>query len=386
MLRFLNAGESHGKGMTVIVEGIPAGLPLEKEPLERELGRRRLGYGRGPRMEMERDRVEILGGVRRGYTLGSPIALWVENLDYPNWERLMAPEFSVKEPEERVTRPRPGHADLAGILKYSTRDIRDILERASARETAGRVCATSVAKLLLRQFEIEVISHVISVGEVEVASIRKPLPEDLGAIDRNPMRCLDPEAAAKMMNLVEEARGAGDTLGGKVEVLAYGVPPGLGSHVHWDRRLDGLLAQALMSIQAVKGVECGEGFRLASLRGSASVDLIDYQEGRGFYRRSNLAGGIEGGMSNGETICLRIAMKPIPTMRKPATTVDIDTKRRAEALAERSDVCAVPALGVIGEGMVAWVLACCFLEKFGGDHLEEIKERYRQYVERVKNF
>ncbi len=386
MLRFLNAGESHGKGMTVIVEGVPAGLLLEKESLERELERRRLGYGRGTRMEIERDRVDILGGVRRGYTLGSPIALWVENLDYPNWERLMTPDLSTRALEERVTMPRPGHADLPGVLKYSTRDIRDILERASARETAGRVCATSVAKILMRQFGMEVISHVISVGEVEASSSRKPLPEDLKTIDQDPMRCLDMEASAKMLNLVEEARAAGDTLGGKVEVLAYGVPPGLGSHVHWDRRLDGLLAQALMSIQAVKGVEIGEGFRMASVRGSLSVDLIDYQEERGFYRHSNLAGGIEGGMSNGEVIWLRVAMKPIPTMRKPATTVDIDSKRRVEALAERADVCAVPALGVIAEGMVAWVLARCFLEKFGGDHLEEIRERYLLYLERIKNF
>jgi chorismate synthase len=385
-LRFLNAGESHGKGTVTIVEGVPAGLRVSGEEIEGELARRRLGYGRGPRMEIEKDKVAILSGVRRGYTLGSPIAIWVENLDYPRWERVMSPESTPEDIEGAVTKPRPGHVDLAGALKYSTRDLRDVLERASARETLGRACAAAIARIFLKEFGIEIISHVLSVGEEEAKLDRLPLPSEREAIDGSPLRCLDGEATLRMVSLIEKARERGDTLGGVFEVLAYGVPPGLGSHVHWDRRLDGLLAQAVMSIQAVKGVEIGEGYRLAASWGSEAVDLIDYQEGRGFYRTSNRAGGIEGGISNGEVIRVRAAMKPIPTLGRPAPTVDIASKERVEALVERADVCAVPAAAVVAESMVAWVIADAFLQKFGGDHLEEVGKRYFQYLEEVRRF
>jgi len=378
-MRFLDAGESHGPGMVTVVEGIPAGLAVSRSFIEGELARRRRGYGRGGRMAIEEDRVEILSGVRLGRSLGSPIALLVRNRDFQNWQEVMSPEGEGSAKTTPVTVPRPGHADLAGAVKFSTLDIRDILERASARETVGRVCAGALAKLLLERVGIEVGSHVVQVGKVHAAEGRVTEPRELAEAEDDPLRCLDREASAEMVREIDRAREEGDTLGGVVEVLAFGVPPGLGSHVHWDRRLDSRLAGALMSVQSVKGVEVGDGFALASLRGSAAADLIGHEEGRGFLRDTNHAGGIEGGISNGEVIRLRVAAKPIPTLGRPLKTVDLRTKERAEALKERADICAVPAVGVVAESMVAWVLAEALLEKFGGDSMEELETRVRAW-------
>ncbi len=387
MLRFLDAGESHGPGITTVVEGFPRGLRVESAFIRKELARRRGGYGRGGRMAIEGDEVEILGGVRRGLTLGSPIALLVRNRDHANWTESMSPEAAEGAPgPEPVTVPRPGHADLAGAIKYGSRDIREVLERASARETVGRVCAGALAKLLLRRAGIEVGSHVLRVGGVEASARETVSLAELAGAEEDPMRCLDPGASAAMRAAVDEAARSGDTLGGVVEVLAFGVPPGLGSHVHWDRRLDGRLAQALMSIQSVKGLEIGGGFSLASMRGSGAADVIRHAPGRGFYRETNRAGGMEGGISNGEVIRLRVAAKPIPTLATPLATVDMDSKREALALKERADVCAVPAVGVIAESMTAWVLAEALLEKTGGDSMEEVEERLRAYREKVTRF
>ncbi len=386
-MRFLDAGESHGRGMATVVEGCPAGLPLRAAYVEAELARRRRGYGRGGRMSIEADRVEILSGVRHGRTLGSPITLWVENRDHANWLEAMGAE----EPREggdarRVTAPRPGHADLAGAVKYGTRDLRDILERASARETVGRVCAGSVARRLLERLGITVLSHVLSIGGVRARPAAAPGPADRERVDADGLRCLDPAASARMKERIDEAAGQGDTLGGEVEVLAYGVPPGLGSHAHWDRRLDGLLAQAVMSVQSCKGVEVGDGFALAAAPGSSVLDLIAHGGQRGYHRLANHAGGIEGGISNGETVVLRAAFKPIPTLGRPAPTVDVDSRQGVEAQAERSDVCAVPAAGVVAESMVAWTLACALLEKTGGDRLAEVEARFRDWREEAGSF
>lgn len=386
-MRFLDAGESHGRGISTIIEGCPAGLEIRREDIEGELARRRRGYGRGKRMSMEGDRVEIQSGVRRGISLGSPITLWVANQDHANWLELMGTEATDQAgPVQRVTTPRPGHADLAGALKYGTRDIRDILERASARETVGRVCAGCVARLLLRRLGIEVFSHVLAIGEVEADLAETPGLADVERIEADELRCLDGSASLEMKRRIDEAARAGDTMGGLVEVIADSVPAGLGSHAHWDRRLDGLLAQAVMSIQSVKGVEVGDGFALASLPGSKALDLIAYDEGRGYYRLADHAGGIEGGISNGEAIRVRAAIKPIPTLGRPAPTIDIETRAEVKALAERSDVCAVPAAGVVAESMVAWVLANALLEKMGGDHLAEVERRYRAHLEALKEF
>jgi len=374
MLRYLDAGESHGKGMAVIVEGMPYGVPVTPSRIERELARRRLGYGRGARMSLEKDAVEIFSGVRDGRTLGSPVCLLVMNAERERWKEVMAVEGEgVGEP---LTAPRPGHADLAGALKYGTYDLRDILERSSARETVGRVCAGALAKALLECLGIGVFSHVVSVGKVSARGKRKaPGLEDIRGADADPMRCLDPEASARMVKEVDSAREEGDSLGGTFEVVAYGLPAGLGSHVHWDRRLDARLAAAVMGIQAVKGVEIGEGFRLAKLRGSQAGDVIRYRRGRGFYRLTNRSGGLEGGMTTGEPLVLRGAMKPIPTLASPLHTVDVVSKEKVRAAVERSDVCAVPAAAVIAESVVAMVLADALLEKLGGDSLEEIRER-----------
>lgn len=386
-MRFLDAGESHGRGVCTIVEGCPAGLELLREEIDIELTRRKRGYGRGRRMSIEGDRVELLSGVRYGRTLGSPITLWVENRDHANWLELMRADPGEEGGSERkVTTPRPGHADLAGAQKFGTRDIRDILERASARETVGRVCAGSVARLILRRMGIEVRSHVLSIGGVEAGPRGEPGLAELAALEGDEIRCLDERAAEEMKRSIDRAAEAGDTLGGVVEVLAYGVPPGLGSHVHWDRRLDGLLGQAVMSIQSVKGVGIGDGFSLAGSAGSSSLDLIAYRAGEGFYRTGNHGGGIEGGMSNGETVRIRAAMKPIPTLGKPAPSIDISTKEGTGSLAERSDVCAVPAGGIVAESMVAWVLAHALLDKFGGDCMEEVEAAYRRYLEALKAF
>lgn len=385
MLRFLDAGESHGPGIVAIVEGFPYGVAISAACIEKELARRRMGYGRGARMEMEKDKVEFLGGVRGGMTLGGPVSMLVRNAEYERWKEAMPVEGEVK--AEPVTAPRPGHADLPGALKYGTHDARDVLERSSARETVGRVCAGALAKSLLQCFKIEIRSHVVQVGGVKAPEMREtPTREEMAKADEDPMRCLHGETSRRMRAEVDIAREEGDSLGGVFEVIAYGLPAGLGSHVHWDRRLDARLAAAVMGIQAVKGVEVGDGFRLAGMRGTAAADAIAYSPERGFCRRSNHAGGLEGGMSNGEPLVVRAAMKPIPTVRKPLDSVDLISKEKVRAAVERADVCAVPAAAVVAESAVALVLADALLEKIGGDSLEEIEARYQEMVNRQRAF
>jgi chorismate synthase len=399
-LRFTTAGESHGRGLVGILEGIPAGLPLVAADVDAELKRRQGGYGRGARMKIEADRVEWLAGVRAGETLGSPIAMLVWNRDWEHWKDVMAPEPDPAERRRQVTRPRPGHADLAGSLKFDRTDARDILERASARETVARVACGAVCKKLLREFNIDIGSHVVELGGVVAgagpdAGARAgvgaradvgarhgvPLPTPLNdAADQSPVRCLDKDAEAEMIRRIDAAKAAGDTLGGIVEVVALGVPVGLGSHVSWDAKLDGRLAQALMSIPAVKGVELGLGFEAARRKGSEVHDEIL----PGFTRATNRAGGTEGGMTTGEPLCVRVAMKPISTLMSPLKTVDLKTGGPAQAQSERSDVTAVPAMGVIAEAMVAIVLAQALLEKFGGDALAELKRNVDGYLAQVR--
>lgn len=377
MLRYLDAGESHGQGLMAVVEGMPAGVPLQVEKINVDLRRRQGGYGRGGRMKIERDQVKILSGIRGGLTLGSPIGLLIENRDWANWQGLFHP--SPGKTWEPLFRPRPGHADLAGGLKYGQRDLRNILERASARGTAVRVAVGAVAKALLAQFDIQIASHVLSIGGV--MALPPSSKEDILGADQSPVRCADPKASQEMMGAIDEARKAGESLGGIFEVIAWGVPVGLGSHVHWDRRLDSRLAAAMMSIQGIKGVELGRGFEAAFLMGSQVHDEIHYD--RGYLRRTNNAGGVEGGISNGEPIVVRAAMKPIPTLYRPLKSVDTLSKERVEASIERSDICAVPAAAIVGEAATAWVLAQSFLEKFGGDSLDEIKRNYRGYLKEV---
>ena len=384
-MRFLDAGESHGKGMLCIVEGVPRGVPLQAATVERELARRRLGYGRGARMGLEEDRVELFSGIRGGSTLGSPVAMLVRNAEHEKWKGVMAAEGEIA--AEALTAPRPGHADLAGALKYGTHDVRDILERASARETVGRVCAGTIARRLLEELGMSVFSHVLEVGDVRMEEGRGPHPpEELARADSDAMRCLDEKASLKMQEAVDAARDAGDSLGGLFEVVAFGLPAGLGSHAHWDRRLDARLAAAIMSIQAIKGCEFGDGFELARGRGSRVADEIFHDSERGFHRAGNHAGGIEGGMSNGEPLVLRAAMKPIPTLASPLRTVDLVSKAEVKAAVERADVCAVPAAAVIAESCVAFVLADAVLEKLGGDHMGEIRERCRALREDQAGF
>jgi chorismate synthase len=380
--RFTTAGESHGRGLVGVLEGIPAGLPVSAAQVNAELKRRMAGHGRGARMKIEADEIEWLSGVRAGETLGSPIAMLIWNRDWEHWRDVMAPEADpAGEPRRRqVTRPRPGHADLAGALKYDREDARDILERASARETAARVACGAVCKLLLAQFDTEIGSHVVELGGV-VAPVPSPLPRPLNAAaDESPVRCLDAEAERAMIARIDAAKAAGDTVGGVVEVVALGVPLGLGSHVSWDRKLDGRLAQAVMSIPAVKGVELGLGFEAARRRGSEVHDEIL----PGFARATNRAGGTEGGMTTGEPLVLRAAMKPISTLMSPLKTVDLATGAAAQAQSERSDVTAVPAMGVIAEAMVALVLAQAMVEKFGGDALSEMKRNFEGYAAQVR--
>ena len=372
VLRFLTAGESHGKGLVVIVEGLPAGLPLTVEEVQGELARRRLGFGRGPRMRFEQDELTMLGGVRHGRTLGSPVAIEIANTEWPKWQEEMSP--APGRTTKPLTQPRPGHADLAGMQKYGFDDARDVLERASARETAARVAAGTCAKALLAQLEVSVVSHVVQLGPVVAKSDVRPAPEDLERVDVSPVRCFDAEAEPAMVAEVEAAAKAGDSLGGVAEVLGYGVPVGLGSHVHWDRRLDALLAQALMSINAVKAVEIGEGLEVAGRRGSEAHDAISWDAGTHEYRRETArAGGIEGGMSTGGILVARAAMKPLATLNRPVLkTVDVATKEETVSFKERTDVTAVPAMGVVAETMVALVLAGEALRKFGGDSLDEV--------------
>jgi chorismate synthase len=396
-LRFVTAGESHGKALVAVVEGLPAGLPVTAEWVDRDLVRRMMGYGRGARMKIERDQVEFLSGVRSGETLGTPVAMLVRNRDWENWADVMAAEGAPGDlRRRRVTRPRPGHADLAGVLKYDRLDARDILERASARETVARVAAGALARRLLDEFGVDIGSHVVSLGGVR-ATLPAELPRPLNdAADRSEIRVLDPAVEAEIIARIDAAKKDGDTLGGEIEVVARGLVVGLGSHVSWDRKLDGRLAGMLMSIPAVKGVEIGLGFEAARQLGSAVHDPID-AEGQpsasarampphpggpraGFSRRSNNAGGIEGGMTTGEAVVIRAAMKPISTLMTPLPTVDLVTGEAANAQSERSDVTAVPAMGVIAEALVALVLADAMLEKFGGDSLGEMKRNFKAYV------
>ena len=378
-LRFLTSGESHGKGLTVIVEGVPAGLPLSEEYLAKDLARRQKGYGRGGRMKIERDRAEILSGVRHGLTLGSPICLWVQNLDWENWKGPMS-VAPVDEPPNRVTRLRPGHADLPGVVKYGMNDVRNVLERASARETAARVAAGGVARRFLEEFGITINAHVVSIGEVS--------SHPKGAIDwtraeESPVRCADPKAEPRMIAAIDGAKEAKDTIGGVFEVIAEGVPIGLGSHIQWDRKLDGRISQAMMSIHAVKGVEIGVGFGQTLLPGSQVHDIIEPWAGSNaprWQRRGNNAGGLEGGMTTGQAVTVRAAIKPISTLAKPLPSVDLDTGETVQAHYERSDVCQVPPACVIGEAMLALVLADAFLEKFGGDSLEETRRNHDGYL------
>ncbi len=371
MLRYLTAGESHGQALTVILEGLPAGLAVTVEDIQRELQRRRLGFGRGPRQRFEVDEVTILGGVRHGRTLGSPVSIHIANTEWPKWidEMNPAPGSTTKP----LTQPRPGHADLTGMQKYGFADARDVLECASARETAARVAAGCVAKTLLAEIGTSVLSHVIQMGPIRSKATARPTPNDLAAVDESPVRCFDSSAEADMIAEVKACAKDGDSLGGIVEVLGYGVPIGLGSHVHWDRKLDALLAQSLMSIQAVKGVEIGDGFEVAGRRGSAAHDPIVWDATANRYRReSAFAGGTEGGMSTGELLVARVAMKPLATLNRPTLpTIDMATKEATVSFKERTDVTAVPAMGVIAETMVALVLANEALRKFGGDSVAE---------------
>jgi chorismate synthase len=383
MLRFLSAGESHGPALTVIVDGMPAGLPLSPDDINPDLRRRQQGYGRGGRMKIESDTAEILSGVRHGRTLGSPITVLIRNRDWENWRQRMS--ISPPEtPSAPVTVPRPGHADLAGMLKYGHTDIRNVIERASARETAARVAAGAIAKAFLRQFNIQVVGHVIQIGHALAKPVYENIEQLRSSAEESPVRCADPMAETRMMGYIDFMMEKGDSVGGVVEVVAEGVPPGIGSYSQWDRRLDGRLAQAVMSIHAIKGVEIGMGFMAAGLPGSLVHDEI-YYEDRQFKRRTNNAGGIEGGVSNGERIIVRAAMKPIPTLLNPLRSVDVATKQEVQSRFERSDVCAVPAAAVVVEAMVAFVLAQEMLVKFGGDSLQEVLRNYNSYMEALSS-
>ncbi len=380
MLRFLTAGESHGKALVVIVEGLPAGLSVTTGEIATELARRRLGFGRGPRMRVEADELTLLAGVRHGRTLGSPVAIEIANSEWPKWQEEMSPDPG--HPARTLTQPRPGHADLAGMQKYGFGDARDVLERASARETAARVAAGCLAKALLAHLGVAIVSHVVAIGGERVSPGTRPEPDDFARVDTSPVRCFDPDAEARMVGAVKAAAKDGDSLGGVVEVIAYGVPVGLGSHVHWDRRLDGLIAQALMSIQAVKDVEIGEGSDVAARRGSEAHDAISWDDGAQEYRRETArAGGIEGGMSTGGLVVARVAMKPLATLNRPVLgTVDVVTKEATKSFKERTDVTAVPAMGVVAETMLALVLASEALRKFGGDSVAEFVRNRDSYL------
>ncbi|MGO9197703.1 MAG: chorismate synthase [Acidimicrobiales bacterium] len=383
MLRYLTAGESHGKGLVVVVEGLPAGLRITEADVTGELARRRLGYGRGPRMRFEQDEVTLLGGVRHGRTLGSPVAIEIANTEWPKWEEEMSPAPGA--PSKPLTAPRPGHADLAGMQKYGFSDARDVLERASARETAARVAAGCLAKALVADVGISVLSHVVALGGARLPAALRPEPDDLERIDASSVRCVDHDTEEAMIAEVKAAAKEGDSLGGVVEVLAYGVPVGLGSHVHWDRKLDGLLAQAVMSIQAVKAVEIGDGMAISALRGSEAHDAIFWDSENGDYvRRTDRAGGIEGGISTGALLWLRAAMKPLATLNRPVlATVDTASKEATLSFKERTDVTAVPAMGVVAETMVALVLAGEVLRKFGGDSVAELVRNRDSYLKAV---
>ena len=385
MLRFLTAGESHGPGLVTVVEGLPAGLAFSVEDLSGELARRRLGFGRGNRMKLEEDKLEIMGGVRHGYTLGSPVAVVIRNTEWPKWEKEMSP-FPGHEPRREMTAPRPGHADLAGMIKYNTHDARNILERASARETAARTVVGYLSKLLLVALDVEVFSHVVAIGEAKAPDLPLPVPSDLKTIDQSPVRVFHPEAEQAMIAEIEAAQKDRNTLGGVVEVLAYGLPPGIGSHVHWDRKLDARLAGALMSVHAIKGVEVGDGFRSAARRGTVAHDEIFYEEEDGYFRETNRAGGTEGGITLGGVLRVRAAMKPISTVMRPLQTVDVNTRQPQKAFRERSDVCAVPAAGVVAEQMVAVILAQEVQRMVGGDTVDDLRAGWEYHRRKVEGF
>jgi chorismate synthase len=384
MFRFLTAGESHGRGLATIVEGIPAGLPLDEEYIAHDLKRRQAGYGRGERMQIEDDRAEILSGVRHGLTIGSPIALLIWNRDWENWKDVMS-VTPAKQRIEPLTRLRPGHADLAGTVKYGFDDIRPILERASARETAARVAAGAVARRFVAEFRIDIRSHTIAIGNARLKEVPQR-SEQIGwaGVDKSPLRCSDGRAEKAMIGEIDKAKAAGNSIGGVFQVVATGVPIGLGSHAHWDRRLDGRIAQAMMSIPAVKGVGIGLGFATTELMGSEAHDIIKFdRKKKGWSHETNRAGGVEGGISNGEPITVMVAIKPIPTMIKPLPSADLKTGGSAIAHVERSDICVVPAAGVIGEAMLAIVLADALLEKFGGDNMKETIRNYKSYIDSI---
>jgi chorismate synthase len=398
MMRYITAGESHGPCLTMVIDGVPAGFPIDVSKINHDLWRRQQGYGRGGRMLIEKDEVQIRSGIRWGETLGSPIALGIENRDWKNWTKKMSAAPEDRDAKIAVTKPRPGHADLTGVLKYNRLDIRDILERASARDTVSRTAVGSFSKQLLSPFGIRVMGYIRSIGNVMANLDGFSYEETYERAEESPVRTADKEAEDKMIALIEECKREGNTLGGIFEVVALGLPPGLGTHTQWDRKLDGRLAQALMSIQAIKGVEIGLGFEMARHRGSQVHDEIFFDPGKmvtegtprivptGFYRGSNNSGGTEGGMSNGAPLVVRVAMKPISTLMSPLQSVDLRSKRPADASVERSDVCAAPAAAVVGESVVAFELANAFLEKFGGDSLREIKGNYESYLEQIKNF
>jgi chorismate synthase len=380
--RFVTAGESHGPGLTAIVEGLPAGLALRPEDIDRDLARRQLGHGRGGRMKIEKDRAKVTAGVRHGRTLGSPVAMWIENRDYQNWEERMNP-WPVEAEVQEVHLPRPGHADLAGIQKFGHTDVRNVLERASARETAARVAAGALAKAYLRELGVEVRSHVTRIGTVTAPTAEGLSAADFEGVDESPVRSLDAAAGEAMVAEIDAARKANESLGGEFEVIAFGLVPGIGSHVSWEQRLDGRLAQAIVSIQALKGVGIGDGFALAERVGSKAHDEIFWSDERGYNRETNRAGGIEGGMTTGDAVVVVGAMKPLPTLTKPLRSVDTETKLPAQALRERTDSCTVPAAGVVGEAMVALVLAAAYREKLGGDHIDDARAALRGYEERI---
>ncbi|EHN08738.1 Chorismate synthase [Patulibacter medicamentivorans] len=384
-LTLTTAGESHGPGLTTLVEGLPAGLELDREEMNRDMARRQLGHGRGGRMKIETDTAEVTAGVRHGRTLGGPIALQVANRDYANWEERMNP-WPVEAEIPPVHMPRPGHADLVGVWKYGHEDVRNILERASARETAARVAGGALAKAFLRAVGVEIRSHVTQIGPVVIPEREQPLGVgDFEGVDADPVRCLDAEASKAMVAHITAERKNNESIGGTYEVLVFGLHPGIGSHVSWTERLDGRLAQAICSIQAHKGVEFGDGFALAATPGSQAQDEIfgPDEDGEGIHRHTNHAGGLEGGMTTGQTLVVRAVVKPIPTITKPLRSVDLSTGEPAKALRERTDNCVVPAAGVVGEAMIAFVLASAYREKFGGDHIDDVRAAIAAYEERI---
>jgi chorismate synthase len=382
-LRLITAGESHGPGLTCLLEGLPAGLELAPEDLNNDMARRQLGHGRGGRMKIEKDTARVTAGVRHGFTLGGPVALQVDNRDYANWEERMSP-WPVEAEVAEVHLPRPGHADLVGTQKYKQSDVRNILERASARETAARVAGGALCKAFLAALGVQIRSHVIQIASVHAPAREAQLTlADFEEVDVSPVRCLDAEAGRAMVAEINTLRKANESLGGVFEVQSFGLVPGLGSHISWEQRLDGRLAMGILSIQAMKGVSIGDGFQIAGVPGSEAHDEIFYAEQRGYYRETNRAGGLEGGMTNGEPLIVRGAMKPLPTLTKPLRSVDIATHEPAEALRERTDSCTVPAAGVVGEAMVALVLADAYRQKFGGDHIDDARQALEAYRERI---